>query len=87
MGAPNRSWFHGTLEAWLGYFLTAICAIPASLVGLLLVNKGIGRQLALFVSVCLAVFAGSAGERLVDWWSGKQRRIVILGQLNEPRKL
>lgn len=87
MAAHPQSWLHSTLEVWFGYFLTAICAIPASVLGLLLINKGVGRQLALIVSVSLAVLAGFVGERLVDWWSGKQRRIVILGQLDEPRKL
>ena len=86
--APHpQSWLHNTLEVWFGYFLTAICAIPASILGLLLINKGVGRQLAVIISVSLAVLAGFAGERLVDWWSSRQRRIVILGQLNQHRKL
>jgi|GEM_PF-6139062 len=87
MARHPQSWLHKTFEVWLGYLLTGICAIPASILGLLLINRGLGRQAALIVSVSLAVLAGLAAERFVDWRSNRQRRIVILGQLDEPRKL
>lgn len=85
--ALHHSWLHNTLEVWLGYLLTAVGAIPASVLGLLLINRGVGRQLALIISVSVAVLFGFVGERLVDWRSSKPRPIMLLGHLDEPRKL
>jgi hypothetical protein len=66
-----------TLGVWLGYFLTAIAAIPASALGLFLISKGVGPQAAILISVTLAVLGGFMAEQLVAFWSRKQRRLVV----------
>lgn len=72
-----RSWLLNTINVWLGYFLTAIAAIPASVLGLLLISKGVGQQVAILISVSLAVLGGFMAEQLVAFWSRKQRRLVV----------
>ena len=72
-----RFWLRNTLNVWLGYFLTAIAAIPASALGLFLISKGVGQQAAILISVSLAVLGGFMAEQLVAFWSRKQRRLVV----------
>lgn len=73
----HRFWLRNTLSVWLGYFLTAVAAIPASALGLLLISKGVGQQVAILISVSLAVLGGFIAEQLVAFWSRKQRRLVV----------
>lgn len=72
-----RSWLRNTLGVWLGYSLTAIAAIPASALGLFLIGKGVGQQIAILISVSVAVLGGFMAEQLVAFWSRKQRRLVV----------
>jgi hypothetical protein len=67
MARHPQSWLHSTLNVWLGYFLTAIAAIPASAVGLFLIRSGIGRQPAILISIGLAVLGGFAAEQVLRW--------------------
>lgn len=76
MAQHRRSWLRDTLNVWLGYFLTAIAAIPASALGLFLISKGIGKQPAILISISLAVLGGFMAEQLIALRSRKQTRVV-----------
>lgn len=60
-----QSWLHNTVEVWFGYLLTAIAAIPAAAVGLLLTSRGAGQQTAIIISVSLAVIGGFVAEWII----------------------
>jgi len=77
MAQHPRSWLRNTLNVWLGYFLTAVAAIPASALGLFLISKGIRQQAAILVSISLAVLGGFMAEQLIALRSRKQRRLVV----------
>ena len=77
MAQHPRSWLRNTLNVWLGYFLTAIAAIPASALGLFLISNGVGQQAAIIISLSLAVLGGFIAEQLIALWSRKQKRLLV----------
>jgi hypothetical protein len=72
-----QSWLHNTLGVWLGYFLTALAAIPASAFGLFLTRNGLGPNAGILVSISLAVLGGFVAEHIVAMWSLKRTRLVV----------
>jgi hypothetical protein len=65
MAERPQAWFFSTLDVWLGYFYTAIIAIPASGLGLILLSRGFGLQSTVLISVSLAVVGGFFAERII----------------------
>lgn len=76
MAQHPQSWLHSTLEVWLGYLLTATAAIPASVIGLFLIRRGAAQQIAISISVSLAVLTGFFAEWVVRFW--RDRRLVAV---------
>jgi hypothetical protein len=76
MAQHPQSLLHSTLEVWLGYLLTATAAIPASAIGLFLIKRGAGEQIAILISVSLAVLTGFFAEWMVRFWRGRRRVVV-----------
>ena len=73
----SESSLHSILDVWFGYFLTAIAAIPASVLGLFLVSKGVANQTAMLVSVGVAVIGGFLAEGSIRLWPHEKKELVI----------
>jgi len=76
MAQHPQSWLHSTLDVWLGYLLTATAAVPASALGLFLIRRGAGQQIAILISVSLAVLTGFFAEWVVRFWRGRWLVVV-----------
>ena len=87
MAQHPRSWLRNTLNVWLGYFFTAIVAIPASALGLFLISNGMGRQAAVLISISLAVLGGFTAEQLFALRTRKQSRPVVSATLDTAYQL
>lgn len=74
MARNRQSWLRSLILALPGYLFTVIAAIPASILGWLLLANGYSRQNALFVSIMAAVSVGFMLEGLVKIGSRSVRK-------------
>jgi hypothetical protein len=71
------SWLRETFRIWGQYLAIVLAAIPAAILGALLIARGFSEQTAMIVCVPLALSMAFVGWQLVALWSRKQGQLVV----------